>query len=1282
MMELTAPQPSVATDEGFEVSPQQARLWPLLQARPHNGRRCAVELTLPGDSDIARLRHSLLDVIERHEVLRTRLQRVGALSQPLQFIRPLPAVDWNTSTAQANAVTVRLQALSGELRLTLELDADLIDGGSLLDLVGQWAAAYRDCVTDEPVLQYADYSAWRSELVAEDGAGRLFWNDRLKAGDAPRLPLRSGVTQPVENATFARHRLNTDGELHSAITMLARQTGSETGIVLLGAWLALLHRHIDSDVLLAGVEWPHGQADLDGALGLFVEPLPLLVHNAGSVSFVELCRQLAAEADQLADHRNSFPSAVAPLLRLGFRYLVDVNRNQRQAAAWSVQSLVLPVLATLQLSVEHIEGRLDLAVNYSEAIYTPAAISCLAAQWRNLILSAAQDPQRKLAELTLLGDDERSLLAHWSAADTLSLEQARQYQNMAQRSHLGSSFEAAVDEHTDAPAVADSQGELSYAELHRQSTWLARHLVDQGFQAGQIVAHCLPRDRRAVVALLAILKAGGVYLPVDPNYPASRIDHLLQDSQACWLLCTSSILPSLPNERDPRFNLIQLDELGESEAHEGLPGANVDASSTAYLIYTSGSTGLPKGVPISHQAALHSLAARLAYYPERVERYLLLSSFAFDSSIAGLFWSLAQGACLHIADAGQQKDTQAVAELIDRHSVSHVLAVPSLHGLLLEQLPNAISPLKAVIVAGERCSAALVRRHHHTLPQVALYNEYGPTEAAVWCTVQRCDPQDAQLDLAGTPIGRPIPGARVWVLDERLRPLPAGLIGEICVGGPGLSSGYLHRPELTQEKFVYGPATGGERLYRTGDYGYFDENGRLFFQGRQDGQLKIRGHRVELGEIEQVLNRVLPNAQAVVLAEETEHGPLLRAFAATEADIDVASVLAGLAHVLPEYMIPAELQVLPQFPLTANGKIDAKALLARERKTTRPAYRPPAAGAGQLLAALWEELLQLEDIGLDDNFFALGGHSLLVAQLVYRMQQVFGKNVPVATVFQYPLLGQLLTHLQLGVDGPLVPLRHGQGATHLICCDPGDALHYYLPLARALPMAVSVWGLALPVAETPETKTLSDLALHYVQQIQRQNFDGPLWLCGWSMGGLLALETARQLELLGDNVAGVIVLDSTFRLNNDSLGLDALLDLVRQELTPESCHRFDALAGHYRSELGNAVEGLPKTRQLDFALLQWRRRHRLNTQAPEAVVERELRSMTRARAWIDAHRILAPRAPVHGFWAEQTLQREPQLPQEWQSAYLQGLLHAILPGDHESLMHSAALQQRLIALLV
>lgn len=1276
MMESSLTLPSV-TDEGFEASPQQARVWTRLQERSQTERGCALGLRLPPDTDEVRLRQALVQLVERHEILRTRLQRVGALNQPLQFINGQPLLSWAGEAAQGEGLRVAIDRRTDGLHLRLQLEAGLLDGDSMVELAMQWAEAYAGHEAEEAPLQYADYAAWRSELIADDNAGRLFWSQRLQTADVPRLPLRAAPAVLPPPAGTGRLELPVDEDMRQAVAGLAAQLGCEVGHILLGAWLALLQRHIGSDSLALEIEWPQRHEDLDGALGLFAEPLPLLLPQLETSDFAGLCRRLVEELDRLNDYRDSFPSTAAAPRSVGFRYLDGGDRVQI-GTRWALQEVSVPRLALLQLTVERLQGRLALYLEFAESVYTSAAIARLAAQLRSALLAAARNDRQSLAELQLLDEAELTAMRAWSTADALSAAQEQQYQSIAGLDNLTQCFEAAVQRHASVTAVADTDGELTYAELNRQSTWLARQLLGSGLQAGDIVAHCLPRDRRAVVALLAIVKAGGIYLPVDPHYPAARIGHLLQDSQARWLISTRAALAELPaGATQP--GILLLDEVGASDDHADLPGVKCQPSATAYLIYTSGSTGLPKGVPITHHAALHSLAARVAYYPERVERYLLLSSFAFDSSIAGLFWSLAQGACLQIAGTEQQKDARALAELIVRGNVSHLLALPSLHALLLEQLAAA-PQLKAVIVAGERCDAALVRRHRQRLPHVVLYNEYGPTEAAVWSTVQRCELSDAQLDGAGVPIGRPIPGAAVWVLDEQLRPLPAGLSGELCIAGPGLSAGYLHRPELTQEKFVTVPALDGLRVYRTGDYAYVDEEGRLHFLGRQDGQLKIRGHRVELGEIEQALNRIVSPAQAVVLAEETAQGPILRAFVASEAGTDASSALDALARILPEYMLPVELQVLPQFPQTANGKIDGKALLARERQAARPAYRAPAAGVEQLLAALWEELLAARNIGLDDDFFALGGHSLLVVQLVYRIQQVFGITVPVATVFQHSRLAALAAALALDDERRLVSLRAGEGACHLLCCDPGDALQYYLPLVQGLPAGVSAWGLVLPVAETPATTGLSELARCYAQEILDRDLQGAVWLCGWSMGGLLALETARCLEHLGAAVAGVIILDSTFRLNDETQDSGSVLARLRLELKADSRARFDALPPHCLAELEQALDGEGKVAQLEISLLHWRRRLGLHTLAPDEVIERELDIMRRARAWIAAHRIALPRAPLYGFWAEDTLRGDARLLQDWH-LQLPSLEYEVLPGDHESLLLSEALHRRLAALL-
>jgi amino acid adenylation domain-containing protein len=468
-------------------------------------------------------------------------------------------------------------------------------------------------------------------------------------------------------------------------------------------------------------------------------------------------------------------------------------------------------------------------------------------------------------------------------------------------------------------------------------------------------------------------------------------------------------------------------------AWEGLPDTNTEPgelgltrANLAYVIYTSGSTGAPKGVMVEHGNLLHSTAARFRYYTAPVESFLLLSSFAFDSSIAGIFWTLSQGGALVLPSADAQFDLRSIGRLVARHRVTHLLCVPSLYLPLLDGVSAGdLATLSAVIVAGEECSPALVKRHHACLGGTPLYNEYGPTECCVWATVHRCDPKDTQV----VPIGRPIANSRLYVLDVEGEPVPIGVTGEISIGGAGVARGYLRRPELTALRFLPDPfAVAAEkphaRLYRTGDLGRWSSQGELEFLGRADQQVKIRGFRIELGEIEAALLAQPGILQAAVIArDDAPGGTYLAAYVVSDAGstLDPARLRGALAEHLPDHMIPRVFVSLAALPLTANGKLDRRALLARGREDRLTAdYEAPQGAVETQLAAVLAEVLKIERVGRHDNFFELGGNSLLAVDLMERLGRR-NLNVDARAVFSQPNVAALAAVIDVGRAAVVVP---------------------------------------------------------------------------------------------------------------------------------------------------------------------------------------------------------------------------------------------------------------------
>ncbi len=1278
--------------EGFELSPQQARLWQWQQAYSTaiSARTAELCIRLPGTTEESHLRQSLEQVAARHEILRTQYTRLPGMGRPVQVIEPQAVIPWQTSDEpRADGLSVLLAEVPGShSHIRLRLPAAYGDIASLHQLAAEWASAYLGEVPADAPLQYADYAAWRSELLASHPEAQAFWEREIAASAASTaLPLRGPVlaVTALVDVNLAALRVPVAGAVEHLWLRQSAARDMDPAMVALTAWIALLHQHSTAERLTLGLDWQIRDSHLGSSLGLFSEPLPLTVEALDRQNAETLCHVLRHRATELLEWRDYFPSAsqFTPYA-LGFRHVPLSDDAALSAAGWNIEHVTSPtapyhLLLECRAARSQTDGTApELIMHYNQALYDAAAAALLGDQLATLLEDACRNPAHGLRELSAVSAAERRLVTEvFSRSGSLETEREQDYARLASLPHVAACITGGVWPRSTEFAVQGASGCLRHAELDEQSSRLAQSLLARDVAVGRRVAHFLPRDIDAIVAMLAIFKVGASYVPVDPTYPASRIAFMLDDCRADVIMTRSELVERLPEAWQDDKRLLFTDA---PLAHTPtLPWPTIRPDYEAYLIYTSGSTGKPKGVPITHAGALHSLAARIAHYPAPVRHFLLLSSFAFDSSIAGLFWTLAQGGCLHVCTEAEQKDPARLAALIRERGITHLLALPSLYQALLEALAGQPTALTTAIVAGEASPRALVEAHHRTLPETRLYNEYGPTETAVWSTVAECTPEPESKPV---PIGRPIPHGRVYLLDDRGQPVARGLRGEIYIGGPGLSPGYLHRPELTAEKFVY---IAGERLYRTGDHAYWDAHGALVFLGRTDAQVKIRGYRIELGEIEVALQRVSGAEQVVVLASLSEDGQgSLRAFIESASPLEVAAVRRDLATLLPEHMIPADIQVLPSLPRLANGKLDRNGLLALDVRRERPVYTAPDGHTEQTLVALWEELLGSMNVGRNDDFFALGGHSLLVVRLVHRIKTALHIELPVSTVFEHPSLAALAARLDSSVtQGPLIRLRPGrEGHAPLFCLhQPAGHVAHYVPLVERLSAEQPVYGIPLPTGCNGDNTTIDELADAYLAHVRAVQPHGPYHLCGWSMGGLLALELGRQLERAGERVAFLALIDTTFKVEDAPLPLDDLLLFCRAELMPDSAEHLDALPADALHALRSAVAGHGRLAQLRYVLLEWAPRHGLRLHAPQEVIQAALGAMQDARRWVAGYTPAVVMTDIHFWWAEDTLARDAHLPAAWEVMSRGASYHVTVPGGHDEILRRAELHQSFCASL-
>src|SRR5215467_7233644 len=885
-------------------------------------------------------------------------------------------------------------------RLVLTHHHLLMDGWSLPVLVRELFTLYAqagDCAVLPRVTPYRDYLAW---IAAQDRAAAVSaWRAALAGFEqATRVAPPDRARKPVapERITVALSETQT-----TALRRQARKHGLTLNTFMQTAWAILLGRMTGRDDVVFGVTVagrPSEIAGIESMIGLFINTLPLRVKLSPAQPLLDLLKQVQDSQSRLMACQHLGLSEIQQLAGLGelFDTLVvfenyPVDDSSLQTSAESVRlAQVSGHDAThypLSLMVAPAE-RLQLRLDYRADVFDGASIEALAGRFVRLLEAAVARPEVSIGRLEIVcGEERRRLLQDWNAtARALEVKTVSQL------------FAAQASQTPDAIAVVFEQEALSYAQLEARANQLAQHLRALGVGAETVVGLCLERSLEMVVGLLGILKAGGAYLPLDPSYPAQRLTFMLADAGARVLITHSALRDRLDVQA---ARVLELDSAAAAIAAQpsSAPAAAVRPQNLAYVIYTSGSTGTPKGVAVEHRHLLASNAARSLFYAEsQPQRFLLLSSISFDSSIAGIFWNLLSGGAIVVST---NVSLEAAISSIPRHQINCFLTVPSLYSAVLDQLKQSTSSeLQTVIVAGEACPSDLEIQHHEFFQEVPLINEYGPTECSVWSTAYRC----GQIGYVpgSVPIGRPIWNTRVYVLDSCLEPVPVGVVGELYISGAGVGRGYLGRGGLTAERFVadrFGAA--GCRMYRSGDLARWRGDGVLEFVGRADHQVKVRGFRIELGEIEAALLGHGSVSQAAVVARVDRVGVTQLVgyvVLAAGGDADAAGLRAHVGARLPDYMVPSAIVVLDRLPLTANGKLDRGALPAPEFRAGVGGFaRTPQE---ELLCGLFAEVLGLERVGIDDNFFALGGDSIVSIQHVSRARKA-GLVITPRAVFEH-----------------------------------------------------------------------------------------------------------------------------------------------------------------------------------------------------------------------------------------------------------------------------------------
>jgi amino acid adenylation domain-containing protein len=1316
----------VPRDGRLPLSFAQERLWFLdrLEARTLAYNEAAA-FRLEGPLDTAAFRGALDEILLRHESLRTTFPEVDG--EAVQVIRPaapfeIPGVDLRALPEDLHREEIHRLALSQALRpfslahgplvrgLLMRLGENdhavlfsfhhiIFDGWSIGVFVRELSALYRARIAGVPAslpplaIQYADFAAWQRGWLQGEVLERqvAWWRGQLTGAAVLELPTDRPRPILAQAPSGLLHPLLRPS-LTEPLRAFSRDHGATLFMTLLAGFQALLHRHTGQTDISVGVPIANrNHGDVENLIGFFINMLVLRTDLSGDPGFGDLVDRVRQTALGAYDHQSvPFAKLVeelrperdlrhTPLFQVSFQVL-NLPQSPLELPGITLHPLSFAARSAkfdLDLALTDAADRLSGVLDYNADLFDATTLERFLAHLEQLLLGAMDDPARRLSELPLLTAAERSQLAiEWNDTASAPPDPPCLHHWIAQR----------IAEAPEALAAVCGDRRLTFGDLGRQSAGLALRLREHGVGPEVPVVLFLDRSVEAIAGFVGILEAGGVYVPVDPTYPAERIAWILEDCKAPVVVTTSVLASRLPNGT-PAVLLDELDggaPLPEAGGAMGEgSGVRSLADHPAYVIYTSGSTGRPKGVVVGHGAVVNlARALRETVYREKAReetreeagplRVGVNASFSFDGSIKQLV-QLAWGHSLHILPQEVRLDPAALVDTIRRQRIDVLDCTPSqLRPLLAAGLGEGDAAPALVLVGGEAVDADLrdAALSRSRQGRTRFWNVYGPTE----CTV---DTAVAPFTAGAAPsrIGRPLPNVRVHTVMASGTLAALGVPGELQIGGAGLARGYLGRPDLTAERFIPDPFSGdsGARLYRTGDLVRQLPDGSLEFLGRLDNQVKVRGYRIELGEIEATLS-ALPGVREAVVVLRSD-----RLIAYVIGEVDTAALRQALRDKLPDFMLPSAIVALPALPLTPSGKVDRKALPEPDSGPA-PGFVAPRTAVEEVLAEIWAELLGIAHIGVHDNFFERGGHSLLAVLLMARIEKRLGTTLPLAALFSAPTLEALAALAETSGGHPAG--RKGRGSLVAIkpatnrdtdqapffCVHPiGGNVLCYLDLARHLAPDQPFYALQTP-DDRPPAKSIEEMAARYLAEVRHVQPQGPYRLGGWSMGGLVAFAMARQLAAEGQAPEILALIDT---LPPET----ATAPATDEELVASFAQDMARLLGSNVGISPEELRSLPEQEKLGHVVRLGHSAGLLPADFGLAQIEPLFATFA---ANLQASRAYAPE-PYTGrltLWvSEATAAFYAAALDAWSRLVPAGLDRTLLPGDHYSLLRRPAVER-------
>jgi amino acid adenylation domain-containing protein len=1175
----------------YPLSPIQESLLLLNLSASEPGVYCGqLVCTLQGDLNIEAFKQAWQQVLDRHQTLRTIFVWKGP-DFPLQVVfegleLPLEYEDWQDicSADQENKLNELLKKEQSRgfnlseaplIRLFLyrieekayrfiwNYNRLLLDTASLRLIFREAVTIYEALLNGEAVelppspsyKEYIDLIQAKDKIEVE-----RFWKETLKGFTTPTpLVVDKSTSSLVGQAVFNEQQIELSTETTAFLQALEAQHGLSLNTIIIGAWGLLLSRYSGEKDVVFGATVSGRPSEIENAksiVGPFINIVPVRINVEPEAEVLSWLKNVKERRSRVWDYEFSSLVQVQTWSELSrelpmfdsclflHSFQVDDGYLQRPNASFEVNNARTLGQIDFPLNIKVLPGdQVRLRFTFDERRFDNGTISRMMGHLKTIVENIT-NPKQRLCDLSILTKEERQqILVEWNNTRKDSSVNLLIHQL----------FEEQVEKNPDAIAVVFGEQKLTYSELNSKANQLAHYLRSFGIGPEILVGVCVERSLEMIIGMLGVIKSGGAYVPMDPSYPLERLSYMLEDAQIPVLLTQEHLLDQLPSHWGQTISLDADWDNIDAESDEN-PVNLVKENNLAYVIYTSGSTGKPKGVLIEHRGVPNLVEAQKESFEISSEsRVLQFASFGFDASVSEVFVTLLAGATLYLAPQDSLMPGPLLLELIREQQITSVTLPPS----VLAILPSEnLSSLKSLITAGEACSADIVERW---AKERKLLNAYGPTEATVCATIAECVANKQRPS-----IGRPISNVEIYILDEYLQPVPVGVPGELHISSIGLARGYLNQPQLTAQKFIHNPFSNDPdaKLYKSGDLARYLPNGDIDFLGRIDHQVKIRGFRIELGEIEEVL-RQHPSIQEVIIiarqiGEESESADLSSESEdksrATDKQLvaylivnqynepSISELRSFVKQKLPDYMVPAFFIFLESFPLTPSGKVDRLALPSPDesRADLQDVTVAPRDALELQLLQMWEEILEIRSIGVTDNFFYLGGNSLLAMRLLAQIERIFGEDLPLSLLFQEPTIEHLAGVLrrQGGYQpSPLVKIQTEGSKPPFFCMHPvGGSVICYYELARHMGTDYPLYGLqaiGLDGEQEPSAR-IEDMVAQYLKAVRSIQPEGPYFLGGWSMGGVLAFEMAQQLQEQGQRIGMLVLMDSWAPMPDES----------------------------------------------------------------------------------------------------------------------------------------------------